>query len=341
MSKITIQPPVTLTLLTTFKCTAACDNCCFQCSPKASRMMSIEQIKKYIDTCLERYPTLKVVVFTGGECTLLGESLFEGITHAKTRGLSTRIVTNGCWATSYTAALKFVKKLKYHGLTEINFSTGDEHQAFVPFKHVRDAAIASIRCGLSCAINVETHDETHFDFEQILSKDKFLKALSSTTLEEGKIYIERGIWAPMKKGYHPFTYKKYIEHFKFNRCIHLFNNILINPYGEVLSCCGITSETNPYMRIGNINTQDIGTIYERSVLDFLKVWIFVDGPEKVMSFIKEKRGETNDFVTGHSCQICREIFCNKYNMAIVRKFSHEISSNVIYKYQLIKNNIIT
>jgi hypothetical protein len=26
MSKITIQPPVTLTLLTTFKCTAACNN---------------------------------------------------------------------------------------------------------------------------------------------------------------------------------------------------------------------------------------------------------------------------------------------------------------------------
>lgn len=61
--------PQILTLITTYKCTAACENCCFNCSPQYSRLMSISEIKEYISTCKATFPSIKVVVFTGGECT--------------------------------------------------------------------------------------------------------------------------------------------------------------------------------------------------------------------------------------------------------------------------------
>lgn len=40
---------------------------------------------------------------------------------------------------------------------------------------IRDASIAAVRLGLICVINIETHDNSSFDFNKILSKDKMLQ----------------------------------------------------------------------------------------------------------------------------------------------------------------------
>lgn len=62
--------PRTLSLITTFRCTAACASCCFGCSPWAARdVMSLRRMRHYIDTVLAAFGgSLQVVVFTGGEC---------------------------------------------------------------------------------------------------------------------------------------------------------------------------------------------------------------------------------------------------------------------------------
>ena len=46
----------------------------------------------------QKQDSIQLCVFTGGECTLLGEDLFKSIKLAKSMGLMTRIVTNGFWA---------------------------------------------------------------------------------------------------------------------------------------------------------------------------------------------------------------------------------------------------
>lgn len=69
---MTITPikPSNITLLTTVRCTAACDNCCFGCTPKQGRTMTYEEMKTYVDKCLEAYPdTISSFDLTGGECT--------------------------------------------------------------------------------------------------------------------------------------------------------------------------------------------------------------------------------------------------------------------------------
>ena len=99
MTNIHIINPHTLTLITTYRCTASCPNCCFNCSPSPvnKKTMTIQEIKSYIALVKKTFPSIKVVVFTGGECTLLNDDLYEGISFAKKLGLSTRIVTNGHW----------------------------------------------------------------------------------------------------------------------------------------------------------------------------------------------------------------------------------------------------
>lgn len=77
-----------------------------------------------------------MVIFTGGECTLLKEDLFEAINYASSLGLATRVVTNGYWAKTDESAKEMVERLVSAGLTEINFSAGDEHAKFVPLDRI-------------------------------------------------------------------------------------------------------------------------------------------------------------------------------------------------------------
>lgn len=259
MSNLTLQikEPTIVTLLTTFKCTAKCRNCCFQCSPQASRMMSLAEMKSWLDECFETFPSIRLVVFTGGECTLLGEDLVEAIKYVASKRKLTRIVTNGWWAKSYEIARKYIIKLKEAGLNEINFSSGDDHQEWVPFLQVRDAAVAALQCGIKCAINIETHDHSKFNLNDYFEKDEEFASLCSDGCEKKhRIFIENGIWASMgKSSAKKITYESYKSKLDYKGCANLFNNIPINPYGEVLSCCGITSEVNPYLRIGNIKKE--------------------------------------------------------------------------------------
>ena len=46
---IPIIMPQALTFLTTFRCSAACENCCFQCNPKFKKKMTVVDMKRYLD----------------------------------------------------------------------------------------------------------------------------------------------------------------------------------------------------------------------------------------------------------------------------------------------------
>lgn len=335
--KVSVVQPKVVTLLTTFKCSAKCANCCFQCSPTVSKKMTFEEMKEWIGKCVKAYPSIDMVVFSGGECTLLGKTLLKIISFASSLGLHTRIVTNAWWANSYKTALNYVEKLKVAGLTEINFSTGDDHQRWIPFRYVRNAAVASFRKGLGCAINVETHDKSKFDFEKCLLKDRVLASCCSSIINgERHIYVEHGVWASMREqDGKPFRYDMFKASLNYKRCNNLFDNIPINPYGEVLACCGITSERNPYLRLGNIKCEEIHRLYERSFMDILKVWLYVSGPISILQFIYDVKKKTYDVPAQHMCVLCKGIFENAEYMSILKAHINDYAPSVLLKYNLL------
>ena len=108
-----IIPPSTISLLTTYACTAECKNCCFKCNPKIKERLSLNKMKRYIDQCIATYPkSLQVLVLTGGECFLLGKDLVKVIEHGASKGLIVRIVTNGYWAKSYIKSHSMLTQLR-------------------------------------------------------------------------------------------------------------------------------------------------------------------------------------------------------------------------------------
>lgn len=69
--------PQTLTILCTYTCTAACRQCCFESSPKVVGRLEREALPDRIKEAKSKFQNLKIVVFSGGEATLLKEDLYR------------------------------------------------------------------------------------------------------------------------------------------------------------------------------------------------------------------------------------------------------------------------
>lgn len=148
--KSIIEPhPILMTLIPTHKCSAACDGCCFGCTPKIKHQMSYEEMVFHVDSAITAYPSIRVLVISGGECTLLGNDLDKIIAYGTQRGLRTRIVSNASWAKSYDDAYCRMMGLVKAGLCEFNVSTGKQHQKFVPLQNIIYAILAANNLGIS------------------------------------------------------------------------------------------------------------------------------------------------------------------------------------------------
>lgn len=120
---------------------------------------------------------------------------------------------------------------------------------------------------------------------------------------------------------------------KMEPCKSLFENIIINPYGEVYACCGIGVCHIPQMRLGNVNKEPIKTIYERAFEDFLKIWLFTDGPAAILKYVHEKTGQKFNWHTAHHCDHCRTIFTDKTILPYLREHYYDVVEMPLLSYK--------
>lgn len=331
--------PKILSLLTTYYCTAACKNCCFECNQHRKGRMSFQQMASYINECISTFPTIKIVVFSGGECFSLKEELYKIISFAHEKQLLTRVVTNGYWAESYEKAFDILKKLKELGLDELNLSTGDDHQKWIPFNNIINAIKASVELELTCLVNIETNPNSIFTEKDFRNNDCL-----KDYIQNKKISFSSGIWIPFNeedKIKRDMNYRKLSEHRILNPpilshgCNSLFESIPIDPEGNVYACCGLACTKIEFLNIGNINQQDIREIYSKQFDDFLKIWSYVDGPKFILNKIAEKTSERNMINADmHNCEACLLLFNDYKKIEYIRKHIQEYIPDVILKYSI-------
>jgi len=121
----------TLSFITTDECSARCAHCLMQSGPDRPTKLSYVQIRDRIDE-IALTGDYVLVVFTGGECTRLGDDLLDAIAYANVHGLITRAVTNSEWATTTEAAEKTIGDLREAGLQELSLSYDDFHRVWIP-----------------------------------------------------------------------------------------------------------------------------------------------------------------------------------------------------------------
>ena len=321
--------PHTLSLITMHKCTAACDHCCFTCSPKETKAIPYERLQSLIDEARE-IPSIQLVVFTGGECFMLRDKLDALIQKANSYGYRTRCVTNGYWATSRHTAEMRARSIAEAGLKEINFSTGTFHSRYVPVEYIVHGASACVREGITTLINAELFNGTEFSIETI-AEDSELKEM----IADKRLIVQRNVWID-NQGQAKLEHQQ--EHSRFNEsrktgCSTVLDVITINPDLHAVACCGLHLERIPELHLGSIANATIKSVISDAPDDFLKIWMHVEGPERILEFVKQHDPEYKlPLHSVHPCETCLHLYRDAHAKEIISEHYHEVEAGVVQLY---------
>ncbi len=275
--------PRALSLITTRRCTAACDNCCFGCSPTAGAAIPIARLRTLIDEAAE-LPSMETIAFTGGECFLLGPQLDALVARASGHGLRARAVSNGYWAVTQAAARRRVASLRAAGLDELHLSTGMFHQRFVPVARVLHAARAAVEHGLVASVWIEECAGSTFDGAR-------LRAELDDLVRAGRLYVGSQPWIESAAGGGTarLVHDPSLSRFRpQNRsgCASVLDVLSVTPDQLLVACCGYTMEAIPDLHLGSVAERRLGDVLADAPTDLMKYWLHVEGPEAILEFVQ-------------------------------------------------------
>jgi hypothetical protein len=322
--------PVSLTILPTYRCNAACEQCCFESNPKIKGRLSRSELLDSIRSAKDSFPALKLIVFSGGECFLLKQDLFDAIALASELGLMTRCVTNGFWGKSPELAKKTVEKLIESGVHEINISTGSDHQKWVPFASVETAASALVQAGITTLVTVEADSDESDCVKLAMASENFKKLLK----EKPSVFrLQKNVWMPFNTKYDS-SRRSQSNDAIYKGCDQLFTNMVITPHSKMSSCCGLTFEYIPEMKLGDINEYSLKALASSQLDDFMKVWIAVDGPATIVKRLFPENSESILAKVNHICQACVLMYQNPEIRDAIRQRAHEFAPEIMSRFNL-------
>jgi Radical SAM superfamily len=334
MANLVDRFPSTLTILPTYNCTAACENCCFGSHPGIAERIPLARILNYIEQAAA-LGTVKLIVFSGGECFTLGPELVIAVAKATELGLATRCVTNGYWATSEARAGDLLDPLHRAGLHEINISTGDFHQRYVAPTKVVTAAIAGVRAGMRVVIVVESRKGRRFTAERLISDQRIHEILGNSLFR-----IIESPWISMTRDENVEQAQAHMTsrlNLQAKRgCESVLSTIVVTPAEKLGACCGLTREQIPEMNVGSLRDHSMQELYQEASTDLLKMWLAVEGPERILAWASEK-DPTIDWEHRycHRCDACRALYHDPKVRDVIRAHYPEKQDDITLAFSLL------
>lgn len=334
-----------LTIITTDNCTARCPHCVMCCVPGQKQSLTFEQMRAAIDEFNAAVP-LALVVFTGGEPTLLLEDLLKAIRYAAERGILTRLVTNCHWASSRTRAKKMLERLREAGLGELNFSLDDYHAPYVPVKNVIRAWKASKGMGFSAVVIANSHGE-HDKYvpetiEELLGekvtirrqKDRY-KVRNDPKDADGTLYIiaeallqntGRAADAVEQDNFVCFEAQDSL----LTGCRWVGSQPAVSYDNHLWACCGIRCDKNELLELGNLAEESAVDILQRAADSVLLNAIHQMGPLWLCRFVSAVEPSITFRKDFHSvCEVCEALTTNHDAISVLREHYAEIAGQIM------------
>jgi organic radical activating enzyme len=320
----------TLSIMPTYTCPAACTNCASLSSPSDRTNLRQDVILSVIHEAREL--GFYNVVFTGGEATLRWKDLLEGIRLARSLEFPTRLVTNAHWAHDPEKAAESIDALLDAGLSEINFSTGDEHVRFIPIERVLYATGAATTRDLRVVLVVELRAERCVTRATLEAHPLYQ---SFTEKQKHKIKILESPWMPLE----PYTVERYPKGIAIDDCNlswrpgcdNVLQTYTLQADGRIGCCCGIGMRQIPELNVCNaVGEKPLHRAIEEAENDFLKLWIRWKGPERILAWAAAIDPEIRwEGMYAHHCQACARVYRDPRVAAVIREHYESMMADVI------------
>jgi len=300
--------PKSLVFMTTYKCNFICDHCSVGCTPHNTEILSFDIIKQAIDQAYA-IPSIRLVVFTGGESSLVPDLLQQGLIYASEKGFRTRMVSNGWWAKTSEKANEYVRTWVGYGLNELNISYDDFHaphlKRYGGEHNVINAIQAASQNGLSPLIGIVLHPKAK------ITSTYLRGVFAKIGLTEGIQYLEDFIF-PLGRARQLPTEMFVLPEDKSNEapCQEAGTTLVVLPSGDVTFCCGhlINTEAQHIITQGNIKSgETLEEMVGRMQRNVFYWWLNKEGP---YSIIKEMGFEGDVY---RNCEGCHYLATKYYD----------------------------
>ncbi len=339
-----VLEPNTVTILTTNKCTAVCRHCATNSGPNRNDMLTWDKMEPILRQLFAE-TKLSVIVFSGGESTLLGEDLLKALRLCKEHGIITRLVTNVFWATSPEAAEAKLKELREAGLNELNISTDDYHLPYISLQKVRyafDAArkIDFLSVALCNAYGPEswlTPERINQEFGNGEQMKHRYDANGRAMVHERKqgetlVLLSNGLSMKLGRGKEGLEESEVVptqlsQLYEFadtiGGCPWALRSSAVSSKGHYVSCCGFEVEDNPILDYGDLAKQPLSELLERADNDLISNMISIYGPVTLMKILKDVAPNEVSFprptYRGY-CEVCEDLVSIKQNRDALYKY---------------------
>ena len=302
------------TFALTDKCNAACDICCFSCSPSRKNVLDKDVIKNYIDQMAElNSDNDKSISFTGGEALLFYDTVLDCISYAKKRGLRAGIVSNGFWGKDLKSASNILKELTGAGLTGLALSVDIYHQHYVPIERIKNI-LQAVR-----------NFDIKFEIRMLMLKgdDCFKKIISGLRPDIYGFPIHVTPFFPVGNAEKMFPADKFIKKFKSENAFCPFDGSLVAMFNRnILMCCSQFTYNIPMLRIGTFGKTSIKKAAQNITdNDFIYV-MFRNGLGWYAKLAKKLGFQVEDYYCA-ACHLCYEMFSNSEFIKQAKQYVEE------------------
>ncbi len=330
---------------TTNDCTARCAHCLMCCEPGAKQYLNAKQMISAIDQA-RKMADVRVAVFTGGEPMLLGKNLLKAIKYCYDHKIIARVVTNAFWADTPEHAEMVIHVLRTCGLLELNISIDDYHAEYVPEQNIvnvwnavqgkKFSSVIFANCtGANSKITPEyiqkligqelkviNTDDRYFNPEYAANLPKIdgteyaivTNGLQRTGRAEEEILGDENFVSPLTQ-----------EQLRVMRCGNIIQDTTIGYNNHVVACCGINTEGNSVLDLGDLSKESLADILNRAADSVIINAIAQAGPYCLRMFVQEK-DPTVQFKEKYTsvCEICEDVTTNPRAMEIIRANINEL-----------------
>jgi hypothetical protein len=320
--------PDQMTVLTTSGCTARCAHCLVRSGPERSDTLRYDQIAHAVEHAHRAGP-LTVVVFAGGEPTMLGEDLLDAIAHVNGLGIGTRLVSNASWATDPGSARAMLTDLREAGLDEVNFSADDFHLPFIPLENVVHAwwaskgmgfrsVVIALSSGAGNKLGPAEMREALGEEVPVSYDDEGNRLALPEPSADGTAYLlaNNNVYR-IGRGHK--LRETYVSFPRSQRHPWAIRSAALSPKNHLVACCGIEAEGNEVLDFGAVHEASVEELVARANADPVMVGIAKLGPYHMME--RARRLDPGlEFRPRYAaiCEVCEDVTTNPRAVAALR-----------------------